>query len=354
MVKSVPVLLFLKWIFGRLTVSSGEARTTSLSPDGSFTFDNIPISEYLFTADPVFLADLGLIMVGEKIDLTKDNSPDITLETDLLEGISCQGTVTDFDGNGLPFAWVNLEESGRFWGVAPNSGKFDLSGIAADKVTLVANAPGYYSQPQVVEVAKNECDGLEYKLTRRPDTRSLSWGDGQIVFPSETQLSISGQHYFLERGWVWGQNQSAAPIIIQRGNMELQLSSGKFAMEDIPGQPAWLYLLEGDGNISIDNGSIIIPIRSGQMIALDAVSHPVIVAFDMVVVESLNSYDRMPVPTVIEPTFFAQIVNRLALVGIDIVVLITFVTYGLILASVILLPLLVIYRRRQKKDIKEV
>ncbi len=322
----------------------GDARTAPVSPDGSFIFENIPIGKYVVTADQEFLASQGFMAPEESIDLSQSISADVALNLLPIEGYSLQGNVMDMDGNRLPFAWVSVEKVDIVEAVMPNSGRYALYGQSLQKITLVANAPGYYSQARVTDLTRDDIIGLDFKLVRRPETTSLPWGKGEIIVSPETRISLSGKHIFLERGWLWGQNYEDDPIIIQSGRMEINLSSGIFALEAVPGEPAWFYLFDGSGSVSTYEESNANPIQAGQMIALDENLQLSVVPFDPVVVKAFRSNIRLSVPTTLQPTIKAQLSNRLALIGIDMAKLITYITYTLILASIILLPVMAAYR----------
>ena len=190
-------------------------------------------------------------------------------------------------------------------------------------------------------------------LVPQPETRSIPWGDGEVIIPAETKLSISGQHYFLERGWLWGYNQKDEPVTIQRGEFEIRLNNGAFALEDVPGMPGWFYMLEGNGTIQNQDGSLILPIGEGQMIALDEIDQSSVVPYEPVVLTTLRSNEISPLTAKIEPTFKAQLTNRLAMFGINFATFVTYITYIIILLSIIILPIIAFVRwqRLQKPTI---
>jgi hypothetical protein len=163
---------------------------------------------------------------------------------------------------------------------------------------------------------------------------------------------MSGNHIFLERGWLWGQNQEDDPIIVQSGKDLINITSGKFAIEAIPGQQAWLYLFEGKGTVASEELADGCSIRAGQMIALGINSQLSVVPFDPVVVRAMRADIGLPIFSIIQPTLIAQISNRLALFGIDMAKLITFITYILIIVSIILLPVIAAYRWKSNRIIK--
>ncbi len=333
---------------------NGEARIIQVNADGAFIIDNIPFGEYIITFDQDSLASQGLVAADQQIDLEQLTSPVVELELLPLEGYSYRGEILDSEGRILPFAWINVEKLDIFQAVLPE-GHYALHGVPVEKATLVVDAPGYYSQARVVDQTTSSNGELDFKLVRHPETQSIPWGDGEIVVPSETRSSSSGQHIFLERGWLWGYNQDEDKVIIQVGSVEIDLLSGIFALEDVPGQATSFYLLDGSGMITLDGGTNTLSIQAGQVIVLGEDSQPSVIPYDQVVLRALHSNERVPVSTIFQPTLMAQLANRLALIGIDAARLITFVTYAIILISSILLPLIAFCRwSRQKMTQKQI
>jgi hypothetical protein len=332
----------------------GNAMTTSVTQDGSFVFENVAIGEYMITSDPDILAAHRFATKNVTVDLSQSVTGYVDLDLLPLENQSVQGDITDTKGNRLPFAWVSFEDQDIVEEVMPGSGQYTLSGLTAQNAILVAYAPGYYSQVRVADLTIEPDAGLDFKLVRRPETRSLPWGDGEIIVSPETRISLSGQNIFLERGWLWGQNHDDDSVTIQSGQIRLNLSNGKFALEAIPGQPAWFYLFEGNGTVSSEVGSRVFHIQAGQMVALDGDSQFSVVPYDPVVVKIMRSDVQLSVPMVLQPTITAQITNRLALIGIDMAKMVTFITYMAIIISIILLPSIalnrLIHKRKKSTD----
>jgi len=60
-----------------------------------------------------------------------------------------------------------------------------------------------------------------------------------------------------------------------------------------------------------------------------------------------------PIMTSFEPTFIESVLSRLALLGIDAAKLITFVTYAIVLISIMLLPIIMLIRWRRKQKLQK-
>jgi hypothetical protein len=63
-------------------------------------------------------------------------------------------------------------------------------------------------------------------------------------------------------------------------------------------------------------------------------------------------YESQPGTTIFEPSLISRILNRFALLGIDLAQLVTFVTYAAIVLSIILLPVVLLYRWMKKRKLK--
>jgi hypothetical protein len=330
----------------------GPAITTKVDSTGNYYFKNLPIGKYTLMADKDQLGALGLEMDDVKVDLTRIISASVNLELTSLDGYSCQGVVLDKQGNSLPFAWGVIGNIKYPVQASPASGQFTLFGLPEEKVKLVISAPGFFSKTKVIDPGSKACSELEFKLVKQPETRTLVWGDGSLIVSPETHISQSDQHIFLEKGWLWGQNSTDEEITIQIGTVEISLSSGRFALEDIPGRITLFYLLDGNARVSTIGSSISDQVPSGSLIILDESTGYHILPYDHVLVGSYNMYESQPGTTIFEPSLISKILNRFALLGIDLAQLVTYVTYAAIVLSIILLPFVLLYRWMKRKKLK--
>lgn len=330
----------------------GPAITTKVDSTGNYYFKDLPIGKYTLMADKDQLGALGLEMDDVKVDLTRIISASVNLELSSLDGYSCQGVVLDKQGNSLPFGWAVLENARYPVQVSPASGKFALFGLPEEKVKLVVSAPGFFSKTKVIDPGSKACSELEFKLVKQPETRTLTWGDGSLIVSPETRLSQSGQHIFLEKGWLWGQNSTDEDIVIQIGTVEISLSSGRFALEDIPGETTLFYLLEGNARVSTIGSPKPEQVPAGSLIVLDESTGYHLLPYEPVLVGSYNMYESQSGTTIFEPSLITKILNRFALLGIDLAQLVTYVTYAAIVLSIILLPFILLYRWMKNRKLK--
>lgn len=319
-----------------LSLPDGSANIASTSSQGTFSFANLRVGQYLLFADPQALAQQGLTLSVHETDLAQSPSAKIELTPQPLEGASLTGKITDENGTSLPFAWASVDT--RTEQADPTSGAYALFGLPADKATVILSAPGYYSQAQVASASS-----LDFRLVRRLETRLFSWGAGTIILPSETVANMDGQTIIFEQGWLWGEGESEPPLIIQLDGTHLTIPSGRFALERLPAQAAWFYLFEGEARIQTSDTETPIEMRAGQMVRLEAGEDVQIVAYDPVVVQALRPAGESPISTTWQSSLSAQIRNQLALAGVNAAQVVTFVTYSLMTLVVVGLPFLGLY-----------
>jgi WD40 repeat protein len=330
----------------------GSARQAKTTPQGSFSFMDLPIGQYLFTADPQPLAAQGLALKPQELDLTQSPDADMSLSTKPLEGQILRGNVSDANGAELPFAWLSTETQTA--SIDPVSGTYFMDGLSDDKVAVTASAPGYYSQVQVVTISQPGAATLDFRLARRPETRVLPLGGGSLVLPPETTVSPNGNHLTFNSGWLWGSGDVDQTLVIQVGKAQISVYSGSFALSGTASQSAWLYQFSGQASVQWVGASNPVTVGAGQMILLSNQAHPLPVAYDPLVIQALQPVGEVPLSPTWQPTIGAQIQARLAQVSIGTAQVVTFVTYSLMFLLVVGLPLIGIYLFVKRKRIQEV
>jgi hypothetical protein len=205
------------------------------------------------------------------------------------------------------------------------------------------NAPGFYSQI----VPLTDLSSIDVTLVRRPETQSQKWGAGEIVIPSESASNVQDHLLTLERGWIWGRGGDYQPLVLRVDGAQIEIAQGQFALERIPGQTTWFYLIDGKARVT-RNRSVLV--QANQMLAInDETIEPV--AFDAVVLEVLHVSDSLSLEPVWEPTLSARVQNELARAGIGAVQTFTFVTYSAVIVLLLGLPLVVVWRWRKNHPV---
>jgi hypothetical protein len=329
----------------------GSTRQESLSDDGKFHFQNLPLDTYLLAFDNERLIPVGLKSAYSKIDLT--SSLTLTLELPVLavDGSTIPGIVRDEDLNPLSFAWVTPQEYGAPQMVMPGRGEFILDNLPKKRVAVIASAPGFYSQAQVFEITSNKQADIFLKM--RPDTQRIAWGKGEVVIPGESMVSMSEHSLTLERGWLWGWGGDTLPLVIQTAGVEISLNSGKFALEIIPGPANWLYIFEGSAVVTPAGSAEKKVVQAGEMINLANEGQLKPVELNSVVISALHDNHKAGVLDTWEPTLGAKIRDRLARIGVGTAQMVTFITYFIVFMSLVLVPLGVLYsfiRRNSRKS----
>ncbi len=318
---------------------TGASFKTQSTTSGAFRFASLPIGAYL-----VLPAMRGK---PQTIDLTQTYSATMKLALNAnAHGNTLSGLVRDAQSAALPFAWVALDKVGVTQRNAPDSGAYSI-GDLRESLTTVASAPGYFNQAQVVDLSANRV--ANFALTRRPETQSIAWGDGEVVVPPESQVRADKQNVALDYGWLWGNSNAAHPLTIRVADATITLSAGKFAIEYFPDRNvAWFYLSEGVATVRANNE---IALRAGEMVTLmNARLTPV--PLDSFVVTALNPVNGSPIIPTWEPTLDARARDQLAQMGVSIAQVTTFVTYFVIVLVLGLSPLAAIlwwWRRRSLK-----
>ncbi|MBI5650042.1 MAG: carboxypeptidase regulatory-like domain-containing protein [Chloroflexi bacterium] len=316
-----------------IRLTDGASYATQTTATSTFAFENLPIAQYLILADERALAEQGFASTPQTIDLAA--SPTTTMTLPLVataRGNIISGTVRDAKGARLPFAWIALEHAEITRGAAPHTGEFWLSDAPQRnaKFTLVASAPGYYHQAQVVDGTTT----ANFALTRRPETRSIVWGSGEIIAPPESQVRVEPQNIALEYGWLWGSGDGA--LTLRVADTTISLPAGKFAVEYFPDRDvAWFYLIEGAATVRAKNETTL---RAGEMLAL-ANARLTPAPLNANVIAALHPTNISPLAPTWEPSLDARARDQLAQMGISVAQATTFVTYSIIVLILILSPL---------------
>lgn len=335
-----------------ISIPDGSANVTKVSSQGTFSFPNMDVGKYLLAVDSQALAEQGLTLNAESIDLSQSLSAQVVMNTQPLEGASLTGKIISGTGESLPFAWVSLnaqtEQSD------PATGAYALLGYPAKKGTAIISAPGYYSQAYITNTLDTASSTMSFNLVVRPQTEIVPWGDGKIVIPPETVSSLEGQIITFEQGWLWGTGQSVQPIVIKWDEIQITIPGGRFALERLPDRSGWLYMMEGQANIQRTDTSGSIPVEAGEMVLLSQGGAPNPVKYDPVVVKALRINGEVPIAPVWQPSLSAQMRDRLARIGIGTAQIVTFITYFMEVLALLSVPLIgVIWIiKKNKKETK--
>ena len=331
-------------------IPSGPAYQAALDINNKFSFNPIPVGQYIVLADPYMLAQQGFSSSAQNIDLSSAPKGDISISLSKAQPIS--GTVVGASGEPLPFAWVKLGENEKAVPVNPVSGRFLIPNLLPTVLYLTVSAPGYYSFSQPVgEFQKSAV----IKLLPRAEIQQISWGSGFVMVPPETHASINGLSISLDQGWLWGTGNSGQPLKLSLPGSETQVEiiKAEFAIEKPVSGPGWLYIRSGSVRVTYAGETAPIDVSNGQMIALIAGSQPM--SYDDAVVNALHpDLEELPIFEMIEPVLMARVQNGLAKAGISFTQVITFITYILSLVTIITFPLygLFLYRGKRRANLK--
>jgi hypothetical protein len=331
----------------RIHLPDGDATAVATNPEGAFSFSKVPVDEYLLVSDPGALAAQGLALEPQTTDLIQDRQQDISLSPVELEGQTLSGTVAGAEEIALPFSWIQVEN--RRARLDPFSGTFTLYDLPEGPATAIVIAPGYYSQAHILDIGQQMSSSAEFRLVLRPDTRMLTWGSGAIAIPSETHAEVEGLDINFLQGWIWGRGEADSPLSIRWDDIHIRIPAGRFALERLPGQGAWLYMLDGEANIQRVDGSQAATVLAGEMVYLQTGLALKPVPYDPVVFVALHADEHISLAETWQPSPEALFRDRLAQVGISMAQVVTFITYLGIFVAVGLVPLVLLYRALKTK-----
>ncbi len=311
--------------------------------EGKFSLAELPISKYLIAVDDEDAAAYSLQASSRLLDLSQNPITSTTLVLSPAPARTVRGAVHDSDGNSLPFAWISAGGQGRAVRVSPSSGEFTLHGLPDGARSLRVTVPGYWSRPIALGA-----DRLDITLARQPDTRVFPWGTGTITLPPQTIANLSGNYVALKRGWVWGKGSGS--FIISTPELEITLQKSTFALEYLPGATAWLYVREGEAQVTLSDNDETITLGARQMLAFGKdVKRPSAVALDDTVVRALHFDEASPVLFETEPSVPARLRDELENLGISSQA----ATFGVFVAAIIVVMGARLLRRRRREQTLE-
>jgi WD40 repeat protein len=317
-----------------IQLPAGPVYQTSSTSQNEFLFEDIPVGQYLLTTDFFALAEKNLSASPQHIDLFEMPETHIGISTTAASPLF--GSVTTEDGSFLPFAWVKAGEQEIVQPIDPSSGQFLIPSLTPETVFITASAPGFYALSQGISESD---ETLDFQLVLRPETQFITWNDGQVILPSETKVSVDGLEFGLAYGWLWGQSDIAAePLEIHLPYTDVEIISGRFALESPAAGTGWLYIHQGEAKVTNPGNQTQVTVRSGEMIALIGGASPI--PMEPSVIMALRpALKTLPIFETIEPTLAAKIQSWLTKAGIGVLQIITFITYILSLATLFVIIL---------------
>ncbi|HSM58493.1 MAG TPA: carboxypeptidase-like regulatory domain-containing protein, partial [Candidatus Sulfomarinibacteraceae bacterium] len=324
----------------------GRSFRASVEADGDFHFVDLPLQNYRLTLDPRVLADTGLGAEHIDVDLTESAEQQVTVPVREERAPAISGAVQDEQDRPLPFAWVSAGEGSRYAPVLPGSGQFLIAAASPESHTLFVRAPGYYSRAYALDADSG--DGHQaITLTPDPETRFVAWGEGAVAVPAGSDVEREGQVMRLQRGWLWGEGEGREPLVVEAGDVRLTVSAGRFALERMP-QRSWFYLLEGEARAEHVASGRETALQAPAMVNLSLAPELVAAPYDPVALRALQDAGEAPLAANWQPTLSARARDGLARLGIGAAQAVTFLTYAVVLLSLIVIPLgYVFYRRRR-------
>ncbi len=269
------------------------------------------MDKHLIAVDAEELASQGLSSPLHTIDLTTQPITSTRIQLTPASARVVRGVVHDSQGNPLPLVWLAPDEQSKSIRTFPGTGEFVWSRVPSDARSLWVVAPGYWRRAVAVDF-----DRLDIELAREPETQSVSWGNGTITVPPESLAEIAGNRIVLRRGWLWG--KGTGTFTITTPDVEIELSTGTFALESLLDAPSWLYIIDGQAKVTLLDSQAEIQVTSGQMVAFGfSVTRPFPVPLDNTAIRALHAEESIPVRIGTNPDQIARLQDELGRRGIS-------------------------------------
>ena len=323
----------------------GVSYRVQTSAQGAFAFSDLPIGQYLLTVES---NARGLTSDLQTLDLAQSPTTSIALPVQNMDHLGIRSMINDDTGASVPFAWVTLDQAGITRALLPGITDLIFPVLPFTPITTSVTAPGFYSQQQTITPTIGSSAQIELNLARRSETRTLSWGNGQVIVPPESQVAIDNQQIALTRGWLWGHGNGQT-IAIRTPEAQVTISRGAFALERVSDAIAWLYVTQGNAMVSANSGAPVM-VGAGEMVALMSGKTPRPVPLDSTVTMALHPSTDLPIISLREPTRDELASTQIAQGGVGIAQAVTFLTYSAIALIVLFIQLaaLVWSTRRRK------
>ena len=117
-------------------------------------------------------------------------------------------------------------------------------------------------------------------------------------------------------------------MIIETPETEIKLSEGRFALEYHPNRTPWFYLFYGEAEVRSRKMDETLVVQPETMVALLESNQLFALPYDPDVVNALDSTIVSPISTLLQPSRIEYVSAWLSRLGINIALLITFVTYA--------------------------
>lgn len=316
-----------------IALPKGQIYQETIQDDDTFSFYRLPLGEYLVTiaarggaADEVFAQPLI-------VNLMESAATEVSLSLEQKKGSDLAGHLVDEAGRPIPFGWLAVGGGVKSEQVSPLDGRFVVSGVEDDQVTIDITAPGFWSQSALLSGG----DEQEITLLSRSDRQEIEWGDGQVIVPSESVIVDSDGTLSLVRGWIWGNNEQPDPFTINMEGALIEVDAADFALEYAPGEVSWLYVNNGQV-LFISREGTTTEIKAGEMMAFgDGVPSPSPVAAGETTVNLLRN-GRKPTVALLfeaEPSTSKRLGDALASIGRNL-------SQGLVVVTYLLMFLMII------------
>jgi hypothetical protein len=311
--------------------SYGATYEADVSPAGDFRFQDLPLSNYILTSDCEALRDGNQTCPQKTVNLINTEPVDVTLTTEFKKSKRVQLDFRSEDDRPLPFVWVEVEELDLAVTARPNTANTTLFfPLWSEPMILSYFSPGSKQQKQEISLADIDSN-IEIQLETQPDTKRVEWGKGFVIIPPETLATVEEDRIRFTSGWLWGTGMDSLPLIIETPEGQIKLAGGEFALEKLPNQSYWLFLMEGEAQVTLQNGETW-SIHSGEMLSLAEGNFQGSVPMQGIAIDTIRSNDvpadllelNIQKPSLTDRFTVAQVVQIITLILIIALVLLLF------------------------------
>jgi len=330
-------------------IPEGITFTSRVNPDGTFSLENLPVQRFLLILVHEGRGFSSLWSTPIELDLVQSGQAGVRLDMPHIDQGTLSGAVRDETGNVIPFALVTVESANQTVSVSPLDGTFFLDDLSLEPQSIRIDAPGFFSQRRVLQPLTTGQISEEITITLQRQegvVRHLA-SSAEVLVPPETNASIDVDAILLDNGWLWGSSGKADPLMIVTQSDEIKLFNAEFSLASIPGTDGWLYIRNGNAEITNTDSHRTVAVRPGEMIHLNCEGTCPAVPADMRVITAMQAAIP-PIREKWEPTLLDRVRDWISNLGVLSAQLITGMVYVAMLAAMIVVPVIWLIRQSRK------
>ena len=299
--------------------------------DGRFVFDDLPVGSYRVI--PVLDSPPAGGMMGrmQRVDLAENSEYTREVQLTAPDG-EFIGRVLGSRDEWIPFVWLEAPDAEQVRSNI-NTGLWSFP-AGEQSIELELTAPGYYSLTTDLDSGSMLVDQKTIQLEKKPGTRLLEYGSGQIWLPEETDAAVDEGVISVHQGWIWGQGEPEYPVLISASGYEIVWESGRFAITLQPGLSDWFYLFDGGADIRFKDAEKPISIQPGSMTALEKDGKLLVLEYHPAVYQAVSIDSEKPFAEV-QPSRLELVLDRITWISLGTAKSVTVISYAVSLTFIL-------------------